>query len=397
MTRILHTLPNVGPGSFGVGAAARSLAFQQIQSGCEASFWSLSSETDTSWASRNSGIEADRFVNFSAVGPERLAFSPAMERAAAGRAGQQFDVVHQHSLWTGISRVTRVLHKHHDLPVVIAPHGTLTDWALRRSRVKKRLALALYERENLRSAACLHAVADREIAEIRAFGLQNPVALLPNGISESWLESTGSAERFRMAFHLPPDRRIMLFLSRISQKKGLPLLLQALQQCGVAFNDWLLVIAGTDEFGHLAELQALISKLGLETSVKFVGPLIDQDKRDAFAAAELFVLTSHSEGAPVVIPEALAAGVPVLATQASPWPELISHSCGWWPEINLQSIYEMLIDALSSSSDRLFTMGQHGRALIKAQYTWSRIAPRTLLLYDWLLGGGSKPDFVVLD
>ncbi len=395
--RVVHTTVDIGPASFGIGPVVLQTARTQTDLGHEAVIWCLSNQEDIAWAAATNGLDAAHLISFPSHGPGRLAWSPTMERAAGNSNIKQFDVVHQHSLWTGVSRVTSILHKRHGTPVVIAPHGTLTDWALRRSRAKKRLALAMYERENLRSAACFHAVANTEIAEIRAFGLRNPIALIPNAISDAWIESAGSAEHFRSAFGVPPDRRIMLFLSRISPKKGLPLLLQSLRQCGKAFEDWLLVIAGGDEFGHLGEVQALIHELKMEGAVKFVGPLIDQNKRDAFAAAELFVLTSHSEGAPVVVPEALATGVPVLATQASPWPELVSHECGWLTEISQQGVYEALVDALASSPERLRTMGQHGRALIQAEYTWSRIAPRTMLVYDWLLDRGPKPEFVVLD
>jgi glycosyltransferase involved in cell wall biosynthesis len=395
--RILHTITDVGPGSFGVGATALHLAYQQSRLGCDATFWSQSSEDGVRWASTTSGIERDKFVRFPTLGPNRLAFSPAMEAAAAGPQGQCFDVVHQHSIWTGVSRATSVLHKRHEMPVVIAPHGTLTGWALHRSRAKKRLALTLYEGENLRRASCFHAVANTEVAEIRAFGLDNPIAVIPNAIADTWLNSAGSAEQFRATFNLPNDRRIVLFLSRVSAKKGLPMLLQAIRQSKRAFADWLLVIAGADEFGHMAEVQTLIGQLDLASSVKLVGPLIDQNKRDAFAAADLFVLPSYSEGSPVVIPEALAVGVPVLATRGSPWPALLTHGCGWWTEICQQGIHEALLDAIQSSPEHLEEMGRKGRALISAEYTWSRIAPRTLLVYDWLLNRGPRPDFVVVD
>ncbi len=397
MSRILHTIADVGPGSFGIGATALHLAYQQGRLGCQTTFWCLSTDDDMRWASLTSDIEKEWFVSFPGLGPSRLALSPAMERVAAGPSSRDFDIVHQHSLWTGISRVTNVLRKQTGMPVVIAPQGTLTDWALRRSRFKKRIALAMYESENLRKASCLHAVAETEIAEIRSFGLTNPVAVIPNGIADAWLNSTGSAERFRTRFDLSPDRRIVLFLSRVSPKKGLPMLLEAIHQCRISFTDWILIIAGADEFGHLAEIQGLIAQLGLDDSVRLVGPLLDQIKRDAFAAAELFVLPSYSEGAPVVIPEALAVSVPVLATRGSPWPALLTHGCGWWTEISQQGIQEALLDAIESSPDRLKEMGAKGRVLISAEYTWPRIAPRTLLVYDWLLHRGPRPDFVVVD
>jgi glycosyltransferase involved in cell wall biosynthesis len=173
------------------------------------------------------------------------------------------------------------------------------------------------------------------------------------------------------------------------------MLLQAIHACRAHFADWMLVIAGSDEFGHRAEVEALISQLGLDHAVRLVGPLLNQIKRDAFAAAQLFVLPSYSEGAPIVIPEALAVGVPVVATRASPWPSLVTHGCGWWPEISQQAIQEALLDALQCSPESLQGMGHKGQALTRAEYTWPRIAPRTLLLYDWLRGRGPRPDFVV--
>lgn len=394
--RVLHTLVDVGPASFGLGTAALHLASQQGRLGCQITFWSLSDDDAVRWAAETSGIGKDRFVTFPSWGPRLLALSPVMEHEAAVRGGQAFDIVHQHSIWTGMSRVTSTLRKRAGIPTVIAPHGTLTDWALRRSRSKKRWALALYEGENLRNASCLHAVAESEIGEIRSFGLTNPVALIPNAIADSWFNSTGDAERFRRTFGLTSDRRIVLFLSRVTPKKGIPMLLEAIYRCRTAFEDWILVIAGADEFGHLAEIRALIVRLGLEHAVKIVGPLLDQIKRDAFAAAEIFVLPSYSEGAPMVIPEALATGLPVLATKGSPWPQLLSHRCGWWTEISTQGIYEALHDALQMPLCRLQEMGQNGRTLIGAEFTWSKVAPRSLLVYDWLLGRAPMPDFVVV-
>ena len=85
------------------------------------------------------------------------------------------------------------------------------------------------------------------------------------------------------------------------------------------------MIAGPDEFGHTAELQARIERVGLGDLVRFVGPVYGEDRRDAFAAAEFFVLPSHSEGAPMAALEALGAGVPVLTTRGAPCEYLTDH------------------------------------------------------------------------
>ena len=67
-------------------------------------------------------------------------------------------VIHQHGIWTGVSAATRSWRVRRHGVSVIAPHGSLNAWALRRSRWKKALALAVYERSNLRNASCLHAL-----------------------------------------------------------------------------------------------------------------------------------------------------------------------------------------------------------------------------------------------
>ena len=129
--------------------------------------------------------------------------------------------------------------------------------------------------------------------------------------------------------------------------------------------------------------------------MKFVGPQFDQEKREAFAAADLFVLPSYSEGAPMTVLEALGAGVPVLTTKASPCEYLVTQHCGWWPEISESSIAEALKSALKQPIGELREMGKRGRDLVSDKYTWDKIAEQTLMLYDWLLERGPQPDFIV--
>jgi glycosyltransferase involved in cell wall biosynthesis len=223
------------------------------------------------------------------------------------------------------------------------------------------------------------------------------VAVIPNGISEAWLESLGDAGAFREKFALPAERRILLFLSRVSPKKGLTMLLEAVQNLRRDFAEWQLVIAGPDEFGHRAEVEDAIRQRGLGKEVRIVGPIFDQVKRDAYAAADLFVLPSFSEGAPVVILEALAAAVPVLATKASPWQDLETHGCGWWVDIDTAAISGALKDAIRRSPGELKQMGLQGRELVASRYTWAASARMTIELYEWLLGRKERPGFVVTD
>ena len=319
-----------------------------------------------------------------------------MERIVKYEA-TNISIIHQHALWTGLSRVTTQLHERYGIPSIITPHGSLENWALKKSWWKKRIALKLYEKNNLFNASCLHAVGENEISDCRDFGLKNPIAVIPNGISADWLESEGDANVFRSKYDIPVDKRVLLFLSRITPKKGLPMLLEALNENRKQFADWHFVIAGSDEFGHQAEVQSIINQKQMEASVSFVGSLHGQTKRDAFAAADLFVLPSYSEGAPIVILEALGASVPVLATKASPWQELDEYNCGWLVDISTRAISEALKVAMSCIPDELQRMGESGKKLVAARYNWTKSAEMTVELYEWLLNRRGKPDFVVID
>lgn len=395
--RVLHLANRVGRASFGLGQVAMHLTKSQRTAGADAAIWSLDSEFEVLWAAESAVLPKDAFCTFAACGLGFLGYSPAMERAVTRDACRKYDILHQHGIWTALSRVTNYWRSGCGYPTVIAPHGSLEAWALKRSRWKKRLALKAYEWKNLSEATCLHALSLNEARSFRSFGLAGPIAVIPNGISDEWLSSVGDATSFRRKFGIAEEHRVMLFLSRITPKKGLPMFLEAMTRVRPLLEGWLLAIAGVDEFNHVAEVKAAVAECGLQDKVRFVGPLFDQEKRDAFAAAELFVLPSHSEGSPIVVLEALGAGVPVLATKASPWESLVERQCGWWADITRDALAHALESALMQQPAVLQAMGLRGKSLVETGFTWSKVAGSTLHLYKWLLGRASLPEFVITD
>jgi glycosyltransferase involved in cell wall biosynthesis len=162
-------------------------------------------------------------------------------------------------------------------------------------------------------------------------------------------------------------------------------------------SDWLLIVAGSDEFGHLKEVAALVHKLNLENLVIFSGPLYGQEKRNAFAAADVFILPSYSEGSPMVVLDALAAGVPVITTQATPWEQLVNLQCGWWTDATIEGLVNALNCAIDSNPIQLRAMGDRGKNLVHTHYLWSLQAEKTKTLYAWLMGNIPKPDFIIVD
>lgn len=392
-----HIISSIGPKSFGLGPVALNLVKGQRLQACDSVVWCLDKPVLAQAMEEANGLAARVIVPFPCVGPRRLAWSPNMESAACGTDGATCEILHQHGLWLALSRATVKWKERYGRPTVIAPHGSLRKWCLDRSMWRKRLALIAYESKNLSCATCFHAVAEPEVSDIRDFGLRGPIAVIPNGVESNSMSRNGDARAFRERFGLRSDKRILLFLGRISPVKNLPMLLEALDTIGFAAMDWVLVIAGSDEFGHQQTVEANVIRRGLSEHIKFVGPLYDSDKQNAYEAAEAFVLPSLTEAAPIVILEALAAGRPVVCTKGAPWRDLVKYNCGWWADISTTSLAAALAECLQLPSETLVAMGNKGRQLVASRYTWASSVSKTLRLYEWLLERGDRPDFIVSD
>jgi glycosyltransferase involved in cell wall biosynthesis len=160
-------------------------------------------------------------------------------------------------------------------------------------------------------------------------------------------------------------------------------------------SDWELVIAGPDEKGHTDELRREMRQLALDGVVRFVGPVDDDDKWTLYQSAELFVLPSLSENFGIVVAEALSAGVPVVTTTGTPWSVLREKEIGWCVEPEVDSLATALASATQMRTCDLREMGQRGSNWVRSEFQWDAIAQQMCQFYDWLDGGGAKPEFVV--
>jgi glycosyltransferase involved in cell wall biosynthesis len=293
------------------------------------------------------------------------------------------DIVHTHGLWLYPHLVAYRHCRKAGTPLVVSPRGMLEPWAFNNNRWKKLPVWWSYEKRALLSARVLHATAVQEAEAFRALGLSNPIAIIPNGVDlpENYSHSC-----------LPTGERTALFLSRIHPKKGLVNLIEAWSK--VRPTGWRMIIAGPDEVGHEAELRELVRLSGLSDCFDFVGPAFDQKKEKLFRQANLFVLPSFSENFGNAIAEALAYGVPVITTTATPWAELSRHQSGWWVDVGVQPLTGALREATSITDDCRREMGLRGRNLVRSRYSWSQVAAEMKGVYEWILGGGIRPECV---
>jgi glycosyltransferase involved in cell wall biosynthesis len=286
-------------------------------------------------------------------------------------------VVHDNGLWRPFNWIVCRTALSLRIPYVVSTRGMLEPWSFCQSRWKKRFAWQLYQRRLLENAASLHATSQLEAATIRSLGLRTPIIVQPNGVN------------------IPPamDRRngssAALYLSRIHEKKGIELLLDAWAK--IRPPGWRLHIAGAGDRSYVAKLKAHCAKQNIADSVDWLGELNDTEKWNHFADAELFVLPSHSENFGIVVAEALASAVPVITTTATPWSELDTKECGYCVEPDPDALTAALRKLIATPEEHRRRMGSNGRAWAEQSFSWKQIARNMIDCYQAIINGRMTP------
>ena len=309
------------------------------------------------------------------------------------------DLVHTHGIWTYLS-VTAVRWSRSNggvtpRPYVVSTHGMLDPWALHNSRWKKIIAGFAFERRHLKNAACIHAINRTEAAAIRAFGLKNPICIIPNGVE---VPASNAADRTPpWPAHTISDRKVLLYLGRLHPKKGLSILLRGWKKASEREKGWILVIAGWDQGGHRWELEQLTRELKIADSVQFTGPLFGEARDTAYRNADAFVLPSLSEGQPLVVLEAWSHARPVIMTPECNLPEGFEKRAAISMSATVEGAAEALGKLFALKESALQEMGRRGRDLVISSFSWPQIASQMFAVYEWLLGRSAPPNCVLFD
>ena len=109
------------------------------------------------------------------------------------------------------------------------------------------------------------------------------------------------------------------------------------------------------------------------------------------------VVPSDFENFGNIVSEALIRGVPVIASKGTPWKELEDYNCGWWINNDQDTITRTILDAYNVGKDIRSKMGMNGKSLMRNNYSVDVLGAKMKLLYEWVLGQASKPDFVYED
>ena len=194
--------------------------------------------------------------------------------------------------------------------VVFQMHGGLLDEFIGRSAVKRALAAA-----TLRRADVIVVLGQYHVPACRALAPGRPVAVLPNGID-------GAPYRKFRRKKAPGGPLRLVFMARLAPVKGVPELLEGLRLARSRGVDVRLVLAGSGPDAN--RLRARVKKMQLEEHVSFAGPVHGEHKARLLGEADVLALTSHSEGLPYALLEAMAAGAVPMVTRVGAVPDVVT-------------------------------------------------------------------------
>ena len=313
----------------------------------------------------------------------RQSISPDLLRALASEIGWA-DVVHLHAAYSFPTIPTMLAARLAARPLVWMPHGALQRWSgSRRPNLKNiwdRVCRAIGPADMV-----VQVTSQAEAQESAAKFPRAAITLIPNGVelSESF-ERNPRGERLRIGY-----------IGRLDEKKGIENLVAA---CGRVREDarapFELRIAGTGEPAYEESLRQKINALGVGNQVTLVGEMRGAAKTEFFAHCDVIVLPSHTENFGIVVAEALAHGVPVIASRGTPWQELETRGCGLWVANDPQSLASAIERIASMPLDE---MGANGRRWMSEQYSWERVTDDLFDLYNRMISRSSRVTLAVAD
>lgn len=290
-------------------------------------------------------------------GPAQIGFATGLPDALLEA---DLDLLHLHGIWMYPSRAGTRWARTSGRPYLISPHGMLDPWITARGKAKKALARMGYERRSWRAASAFHALTAAEARDIaRESGRDDSIVIANPGPP-----TTGEPRR------LPPPH--VVYLGRIHPKKNIAALLDA--WAAVASTAARLTIAGWGDSEDVADLQGRLE--ACPPSVSFVGPVYGEDKQRLLASARFLALPSHSEGLPMVVLEAWAAGVPTIMSEACNLPHGFAANAALRCGTSAPAVASALGSALSLEEPGWLAMARAAQRLASTEFAMATIASR---------------------
>lgn len=374
--RVALALPTISPLGGGVAEAARL----HVKALAAAGFDEITVHTldDRMEKVDPKQWEAATLYQHRVVGPMSYSFAPSM---VTSLMKAKPDIVHVHGVWQFHCAAVHAWATLTGKPYVVSPHGMLEPWIRARSPGLKKAVSALYQNSFLRKAAGFHLLTEKEGADVQEFLRGQPAPIIPN-FAEPFT-SDGQKPGWWKPEH--DGRTVYLFLGRLHEKKGVMELMDAwarLSAEDAGFRDRsLLVFCGWND--GIDGFETKVDSLGRQFgNALFAGPQYGPDKNRSIGAARYFLLPSKSEGLPMAILEAWAAGVPAIMSPECNLAIGFERGAAFRTGFTADTIYPSLKAAHALSEADWHDASGKAKALVAEKYSEASVRDGLVSLYN---------------
>lgn len=336
------------------------------------------------------GIKVDYFKNLSnGFKLKTMLDTPLAAPFKIRKDIKDYDIVHIHEHRQTLAIIASYFARKNNIPYIVQAHGSVLPFFQKEGL--KNLFDKVFGFKILHNASCVFALTEVEKEQYLKMGVdEERIEIVPLGINLGEYENLPSFGKFRSKFNIAENDKLILFVGRIHEIKGLGLLIDA-------FNDLInqnyeknsledtgghsikLAIVGPDD-GYLTELEDKIKEYSLEENVIITGPLYKEEKQEALVDCDLFVMPSKYESFTTSGLEAMACSKPLVLTKNNHIHDWVDGNVGLACEDNKDSLREAIEKVLFDEElSQIFA--ENGRKLINEKYNWDIINDQILEIY----------------
>ena len=329
------------------------------------------------------GIKVDYFKNIS----NRFKLATMLDTpiGAIFRIKNQirdFDVVHVHEHRQTLSIIACYFARRYGIPYVVQAHGSVLPFFQKEGL--KNIFDKVFGFKILHGASKVFALTEVEKEQYLKMGVEEDrIEIVPLGINIEEYSDLPEEGIFREKFNISKDDKLIIFIGRVHEIKGLDLLIDAFKELADSDDDVKLAIVGPDD-GYMDALNLRIAECDLSDKVIVTGPLYKSEKQEALVDCDLFVMPSKYESFTTSGLEAMACGKPLVLTKNNHIHDWVDGSVGLACDDDKMSLKDAMAEVLFDE-ELSKKFGMNGRRLIQEKYNWDMINEQILNIYESII------------
>ena len=301
-----------------------------------------------------------------------------------------YDIIHIHEHRQTLAIFASYFARKNNISYVVQAHGSVLPFFQKEGL--KNIFDKVFGFKILHNASCVFALTEVEKEQYLKRGVdEDKIEIVPLGINLDEYENLPDYGKFRSKFNIGENDKLILFVGRIHEIKGLGLLIDSFNDLinqhnenhsleDISSSSIKLAIVGPDD-GYLVKLEDKIKEYSLEDNVIITGPLYKEEKQEALVDCDLFVMPSKYESFTTSGLEAMACSKPLVLTKNNHIHDWVDGNVGLACDDNKDSLREA-IEKVLFDEDLSLIFARNGQKLIKEKYNWDIINDQILEIYN---------------